>query len=52
MYDRLRLEATIVSLGKLVAVAIAVLVIGRTTTGGPTNDHETAIYLWLAIGVA
>ena len=51
MYDRLRLEATIVSLGKLVAVAIAVLVIGRTTTGGPTNDHETAIYLWLAIGV-
>jgi methyl-accepting chemotaxis protein len=50
MYDRLRLESTIVSVGKLVAVAIAVLLLAHTTTGA-VHDHERAIYLWLAVGV-
>ncbi|HVY11350.1 MAG TPA: methyl-accepting chemotaxis protein, partial [Mycobacteriales bacterium] len=50
MYDRLRLEATIVSFGKLVATAIAVTALHHWTTG-PTHDHAAVIYLWLAIGL-
>ncbi|HEX3899518.1 MAG TPA: methyl-accepting chemotaxis protein [Mycobacteriales bacterium] len=51
MYDRLRLESTIVSLGKLIAVGIAVAVIHRTTSSGPTHDHAAVIYVWLAAGL-
>ncbi|HVU62270.1 MAG TPA: methyl-accepting chemotaxis protein, partial [Mycobacteriales bacterium] len=51
MYDRLRLEATLVSLGKLIAVAVAVVVIDRTTSSGPTHDHANVIYLWLLVGL-
>jgi methyl-accepting chemotaxis protein len=51
IYDRLRLEATIVSLGKLIAVAIAVAVIDRTTSTGPVHDHRTVIFAWLAVGL-
>jgi methyl-accepting chemotaxis protein len=50
LYDRLRLEATIVSLGKLIAVAIAVALLDRSTTG-PTHDHASVIYLWLVGGL-
>ncbi|HVW82105.1 MAG TPA: methyl-accepting chemotaxis protein, partial [Mycobacteriales bacterium] len=39
------------SLGKLIAVAAAVLVIHQTVSGGPTHDHANVIYLWLLVGL-
>jgi methyl-accepting chemotaxis protein len=49
-WNRLSVEASIASLGKLVAAAIAVVVIA-SVGHGPTHDHRHALYGWLAAGV-
>jgi methyl-accepting chemotaxis protein len=50
MFNRLSVESMTTSVGKLIASAIAVLIIVHTTTG-TTYDHRFALYIWLAVGV-
>jgi methyl-accepting chemotaxis protein len=47
---RISIEASVSSLGKVVAAAIAVLIMTAVQHSGPTYDHRVAIYAWLAVG--
>ncbi|HTR69358.1 MAG TPA: hypothetical protein VMH41_03925, partial [Mycobacteriales bacterium] len=49
-WNRLGREASMASFGKLVAAAIAVMLMANLGHG-PTHDHRHAIYIWLVIGV-
>jgi methyl-accepting chemotaxis protein len=49
-WNRLSVEASIASLGKLVAAAIAVVILASVGRG-PTYEHRFALYGWLAIGL-
>jgi methyl-accepting chemotaxis protein len=46
----MKLESAITTLGKFVAVVLAVFIMSRTTTG-PTHDHAAAIYAWVGFGM-
>jgi methyl-accepting chemotaxis protein len=49
-WNRLGREASIASLGKLVAAAIAIMLMANLGRG-PTYDHRLVLYVWLAVGI-
>lgn len=49
-WNRLSVEASIASLGKLVAAAIAIVLLA-SLGHGPTHDHRFVLYGWLAAGL-
>jgi methyl-accepting chemotaxis protein len=49
-WNRLSREASIASLGKLVAAAIAIVIMA-SVGHGPTHSHRFVLYFWLGVGI-
>ncbi|HEX3823957.1 MAG TPA: methyl-accepting chemotaxis protein [Mycobacteriales bacterium] len=49
-WNRLSREASIASLGKLIAAAIAVVILA-SLGHGPTHTHRFVLYFWLVLGI-